>query len=208
MYPRIHIQKNETVKQIAFFDFDGTVTTKDSLLEFIKHQNGSVRFYLGFLLNAPFLVAYKTGIIPNQLAKEKILAFFFRKTAIDKFQQRCDDFADTILPSLIRPKALNEIRKLQSAGVEVVIISASAENWIQKWCDRHQLSLLATRLEQKQAMITGKIAGLNCYGEEKVRRIRESYNLNEYTVIYGYGDTKGDRPFLQLATFCFYKPFR
>lgn len=196
------------MKQIAFFDFDGTITTKDSFLEFIKYQKGTFRFYMGFLLNSPFLVAYKVGIISNQLAKEMVMRFFFGKMTIDKFQLVCDEFSAKAIPSLIRQKALLEIKKLQEAGVEVVIVSASAENWLRNWCTTQGVSLLATRLQQKNGKITGKIEGLNCHGEEKVRRVHEAYDLSEYSKIFCYGDTKGDKPLLGLATFSFYKPFR
>ena len=196
------------MKQIAFFDFDGTITTKDSFLEFIKYQKGIFRYYMGFLLNSPFLVAYKVGIISNQLAKEKVMRFFFGNMQVEKFQLACDEFSDNAIPSLIRQKALQEIKKLQEAGVEVVIISASAENWLIKWCASRGVSLLATRMQQRNGKITGKIEGLNCHGEEKVRRVHEAYDLSEYSKIYCYGDTKGDKPLLGLATFSFYKPFR
>jgi len=196
------------LKQIAFFDFDGTITTKDSFLEFIKYQKGSFKFYAGFLINSPYLVAYKLGIISNQLAKEKVIRFFFGNMPIEKFQLACNDFSDKAIPSLVRPKAMLEIKKLQEAGVEVVIVSASAENWLRNWCSTQGVFILATRLQDTNGRITGKIEGLNCHGEEKVRRVHEAYDLSEYTKIYCYGDTKGDKPLLGLATFSFYKPFR
>jgi hypothetical protein len=62
---------------LLFFDFDGTITTKDTLLEFIKFSKGKLNFLSGFLIYSPFLVAYKLGIISNQSAKEKVLATFF-----------------------------------------------------------------------------------------------------------------------------------
>ncbi|MBC7849307.1 MAG: HAD-IB family hydrolase [Chitinophagaceae bacterium] len=196
------------MRQIAFFDFDGTITTKDTMLEFIKYRKGNLGFLAGFALNSPFLVAYKAGIISNQLAKERILTFFFGKTSSNNFQEHCNQFADEIIPGLIRPKALIEIKKLQDSGVEVVIVSASAEQWISKWCASMGVEMIATRLISRSEKITGRIDGRNCHGEEKVNRIRAAYNLSDYDAIYAYGDTKGDKPMLGLATFAFYKPFR
>jgi HAD superfamily hydrolase (TIGR01490 family) len=198
-------------QRIAFFDFDGTITTKDTLLEFIKFSKGPFRFYLGFLLNSPWLVAYRLKIISNQAAKERILTWFFRNQPLPAFQQLCDEFAATILPGLIRPKALREIALLQEKGATVVIVSASPENWISAWTTRNQTSLLATRLELTPAApprLTGRILDRNCHGEEKVSRIREAYPLADYNEIYAYGDTKGDKPMLNLGTASFYKPFR
>jgi HAD superfamily hydrolase (TIGR01490 family) len=195
-------------KRIAFFDFDGTITTKDTLLEIIKYQKGTLSFYIGFLACSPFLVAYKLGLISNQLAKEITLRWFFGKTPLPQFQQRCDAFAAEKLSGLLRPGAVAEINKLKALNAEVVIVSASAENWLQGWCREHGLQLLATRLETKQERITGKIEGRNCHGEEKVRRIATAYDLKQYDEIYCYGDTKGDKPMLALTTFPFYRPFR
>jgi phosphatidylglycerophosphatase C len=202
-------------QKIAFFDFDGTITTKDTLLEFIRHSKGTTRFYFGFALTSPWLIAYRLKLIPNQKAKEKVLRHFFRHTPIDRFQQLCDSFTRDALPSLIRPKALEEIRKLRTAGASVVIVSASPENWIRTWAASIDASLLATRLETSPGKdpgapprLTGNILEKNCHGEEKVRRIKEAYTLEDYHEIYTYGDTGGDRPMLKLGTASFYKPFR
>src|SRR6476469_2752619 len=110
LYTRKHVQKEKTVKkEIAFFDFDGTITTKDTLLEFIKFCKGGFSFYIGFLLYAPYLVAYKLKIISNQTAKEKILSHFFQDTPVEVFKNYCSDFSKKVLPALIRKKAIEEI---------------------------------------------------------------------------------------------------
>ena len=195
-------------KRIAFFDFDGTITTRDTLLEIIKYQKGTARFYLGFILNAPFLLLFKLGIISNQSAKERMLTHFFGKMSLPVFQEKCDAFAQEVIPTLVRPKAMAEIEKLKSLNAEIVIVSASAENWISEWCKKNKLQLAGTRLETNGVRLTGKIAGTNCHGKEKVRRIKERYDLSQYQEIYCYGDTNGDKPMLGLATIQFYAPFR
>src|SRR4051812_42040221 len=101
------------MKAIAFFDFDGTITTKDTLLEFIKFTKGNSRFLTGFLLNSPYLLAYKLNLIPNQTAKEKVMEYFFKGTSLAEFQKQCDAFAMEVVPKLIRPKALAELKQLQ-----------------------------------------------------------------------------------------------
>jgi HAD superfamily hydrolase (TIGR01490 family) len=195
-------------KGIAFFDFDGTITTKDTLLEFIKYSKGVMHFYVGFLLNSPYLLAYKLKIISNQSAKEKILRFFFAKMSVGAFNEICDDFAANGIPQLIRPKALEEIEKFKNNGTRVVIVSASPENWISKWSAAIQADLIATQLEVKNELLTGNIIGKNCHGEEKVRRIKSKYDLSRYDSIYAYGDSGGDKPMLALASRAYYKPFR
>ena len=208
LYPGVYLQKNEALKRIAFFDFDGTITTRDTLLELIRYHAGTAGFFLGFLLYSPLLVAYKMKLISNQLAKEKVIGYFFRKMDVKNFDKLCDEFCREILPALIRKKALHEIELLKLKGAEVVVVSASPENWVEKWCRSMDIQCLATRLIVQDNRLTGAIAGRNCHGEEKVSRIREHYRLEDYNEILCYGDTNGDKPFLRLATISFYKPFR
>jgi len=195
-------------KKIAFFDFDGTITTKDTLLEIIKFLKGKTAFYTGFLIHAPWLIAYKMNFFPNDRVKQKMLTYFFAGIQELVFRQKCDLFADKVLPGLIRPAALAEIGQLRNRGFEIVIVSASAENWIRNWAIRLSVQLIATRLEVKNGMLTGRIEGKNCHGQQKVTCIQKKWNLTEYEEIYAYGDSAGDKPMLALATKSFYKPFR
>ena len=195
-------------KGIAFFDFDGTITTKDTLLEFIKFARGNFRFYLGFLANLHYLLAFKIKLISNQSAKEKILQFFFKNTSVADFKSYAERFSKERLPALIRPKALDEIKKLQQNGCIIVVVSASPENWICDWTHQNNVKLIASRLEVVDGMITGKIIGKNCHGEEKVKRIIEMYTLSDYDEIFAYGDSNGDRPMLKIAHTGHYRPFR
>ena len=85
-------------KVLALFDLDGTITTKDTFLEFIKYYHGSAKFYLGFLLTSPWLFFFKAGIIPNWRAKEKVLEYFFKGESTHDFQQRGKKFSTEVLP--------------------------------------------------------------------------------------------------------------
>lgn len=193
---------------IAFFDFDGTITNRDTLLEFIRYTRGSIAYFTGMLLNSPWLVAYKLHIISNQAAKEKVLTYFFGNMRAAEFAKCCYSFATHRIPDLLRPAALEEIAKLKKEGTAVVVVSASPRNWIEPWTKLNGIELIATELLMANEQVTGKIKGLNCHGEEKVRRIRERYNLDAYATIYAYGDTSGDKPMLALAGHAFMKPFR
>ncbi|MGZ3853268.1 MAG: HAD-IB family hydrolase [Bacteroidia bacterium] len=195
-------------KDIAFFDFDGTITNKDTLLEFIKFTKGWFQFYSGLALNLTYLIAYRLRIISNQTAKEKILKFFFYNTPVQKFEEYCKRFSHRLLPSLLRPEALTEIRRLKEENVLVVIVSASPENWIKNWANENELGLIASRLEVSNGLITGKIVGKNCAGDEKVSRIKQAFDLSRFNIIAAYGDTSGDKPMLRLANRSFYKHFR
>jgi len=178
------------------------------MLELIRYQKGNLSYLLGFILNLPVLVAFKLKLISNSSAKQWVLRFFFSGQPADKFQSRCDQFQREILPGLIRPKAIQEIERLKACYFEVVLVSASADLWIGNWAREYGFKLISTHLEIKESKITGRLNGKNCHGEEKVFRIRSTYELKAYDEIYCYGDTAGDLPMLALGTISFFKPFR
>jgi phosphatidylglycerophosphatase C len=198
----------ETSTEIAFFDFDGTVTSKDTLAEILKFIKGKFSYYVGLLILSPIIVAYKLKILSNHRAKEILLTYFLKGYDIDKFNQLCEEFAEKKLPSLLKRNALHEIRKHLQQNTPVVIISASAENWVLPWCSKYNIECIATKLEVADGKLTGHIDGLNCSGKEKVRHITSRYNLADFKKIHAYGDSPEDLHMLKLATEKNYKPFR
>ncbi len=195
-------------KSIAFFDFDGTVTRSDSLLAIIRFAKGRISFLFGFSLLSPWIIGMKLGLVSNSTAKQKVLVHFFGNSKLAEFNEMCKKFAHEQIPTLIRPKALQEINQLLKNQFEVVIVTASPENYVGLWCEKNGLSCIGTRLETKGGFLTGKLNGKNCYGKEKVERILEYYNLSDYQEIFAYGDSSGDLPMLNLAARAYYKPFR
>ena len=194
-------------KRLAIFDFDGTITYKDTFLEFMKFYKGKTSFYTGFALLSPIMGLFLFKIIPNYKAKEAALSHFFKGENIHEFNKKCELFGSQIVPGLIIPKALEAILNHQKAGDRVVVISASAENWLSPWCKKYNLELIATKLEIKDNKITGKLSGLNCYGEEKECRLKAYLDVAEYNEIYVYGDSPGDKYILKLATHPHYRYF-
>ncbi len=196
------------MKKLALFDFDGTITTSDTFVEFIRFNKGFVRFAIGFFLLSPFIIAFKLKLYPNWKAKELVITYFFKGTTTSDFDQMCQRFYSQKLPSLIRPKALEEIAKHQIAGYEICIVSASPELWIKDWAKEQNVQLIGTKLEVVENKITGKISGNNCYGFEKECRIKAIYDLASYDLIEAYGDSSGDKELLALAHKAHFKPFR
>lgn len=193
---------------IAFFDFDGTVTIDDSLLKFIRFAVGDKRFLIGLLVLLPVLVLYKLKLLPNYKAKQIVFAWFFKGMPKDAFIEVASYYSLNNISKTLRQSAMQRIAWHKEQGHKVVIVSASFECWLKPWCEQEGLELLATKAEFINAVVTGRFATPNCYGEEKVSRIRAAYDLSQFNKIYAYGDTNGDKPMLALADEAFYKPFR
>jgi len=199
--------KYKTMK-LALFDFDGTITTDDSLIKFICFVVGDAKFIWGMILLSPMLIAYKLKLIPNYKAKQYMLSYFFKGTSEEKFMQVANEYSLNHIDTILRPKAMEKIAWHKEQGHKIVIVSASIECWLKPWCDENNLDLIATKLEIKDGIVTGKFLTKNCYGIEKANRVQEQYDLSEYDHIYAYGDSRGDKELLELADESFYKPFR
>ena len=193
---------------LALFDFDGTITTKDSLVDFIQFAVGKPSYYAGLTKLSPMLTAYTLKLIPNDIAKERLIGHFFGEWESEKFQQLAEQYSFEKIDTIVRPEAMERVQWHQGQGDHVVIVSASMECWLTGWCKKKNIELISTQLETIDGRLTGRFATKNCYGVEKANRVKEIYNLEEYDHIYAYGDSRGDRELLALANESFYKPFR
>lgn len=194
-------------KKLALFDFDGTITTQDTFLAFIKFSRGHFWFYLGMILLSPMLIFYKIGLLSNSIAKQMVLSFFFYKIKETKMNKWGVQFCEKILPKLLKKSALDRIKWHQENGHRVILVSASISYWVKPWCNAIGIELISSELEIKKGKITGKLSMPNCYGFEKVNRIKQYLNLEEYHYIYAYGDTSGDFKMLELAQEQYFRTF-
>lgn len=194
--------------QIAFFDFDGTITKDDSLLKFIRFVVGDLRFVIGVFALSPILVAYKLQLIPNYKAKQKMLSWFFKGMNERDFFEVANEYSLVHIDKILRPKAMEKIRWHKEQNHTIVVVSASLECWLRPWCEKNGLELIGTKLEIIEQKVTGNLLSKNCYAQEKVNRIRQMYDLTKYERICAYGDSRGDKEMLELAQETEYKPFR
>ena len=192
---------------LVLFDFDGTLTTRDSLPDFLIYAVGIPKTIWSSILLSPILLNYKIGLYDNQKAKEKVISHFFRGWKVKKFSEVSSNYSRNRLPEILKTSGVEKLKWHINSGHEVAIVSASIEDWIIDWTDKLDINLIATKLEKKEGLLTGQFKTKNCYGTEKVFRIKKHYNLKEYKYIYAYGDTEGDKPMLKLADKAKYRCF-
>jgi HAD superfamily hydrolase (TIGR01490 family) len=195
------------MQKLALFDFDGTISNRDSFLEFIKFTHGSFKFYLGFFWLSPVLILFKLKCISNWKVKEIVVAYFYKGFTISKFSRLAAEFSDVIIPRIIKPEAQTKINFHKKEGHKIIVVSASFDLLLESFCKKNEIQLLATKLEIENSRITGKLQSRNCYGDEKVRRLKEVIDLKKIDFIYAYGDSRGDREMLALADEKHYRPF-
>lgn len=187
-------------RYIAAFDFDGTLTKKDSLLEFLLFTQGRWKTYLGLLLLSPAMMLMFLGVIDNNRCKEIMLSYFFRGWRQADFERRGREFAERGM-EILNPETCAKLSKHLKEGHEVYIISASVEQWVKPIARRLGVeNVLCTRLAVgADGRLTGKYDGRNCHGQEKVNRLLEREPERDTYYLYAYGDSGGDRQMFGLA---------
>lgn len=180
------------------------------MLDFVRHTVPAI----DLLTAAPVLtaraVAFAAGRRTRSAFKEDVLTRFFAGWTYRDFEHRACDYAEHRVPRLVRDLALDRLRWHAAHGHRVVVVTASLEAYVAPWARRNGVGdVLGTRVEVDGAgRLTGRLEGLNCYGAEKVARLRALVPYVEDAKVYVYGDSRGDRELLAMATHPAYRPFR
>ncbi|PWH82383.1 hypothetical protein DIS18_09015 [Algibacter marinivivus] len=186
-------------KTIAVFDLDGTITSKDTYLEFIKYFNGQLNFYIGIIILSPFIVLFYLGLLNNVKLKELFFSFFFKKFNASEIVQKGVEFSTKILPSLCYKSALKVLKWHEDNNHDILILTASSDIWLEHWCKSKNYKLICTKFEKINDNFTGKIDGKNCFGEQKKVLLIQYFKNHNYTYSFGYGDSKSDKHYLDIV---------
>lgn len=193
---------------LVAFDFDGTLTTRDSFTAFLKWRAGTWRWAIGCLRLFPAVVSY---LFHRNRGKLKAAAVreFLRGVPADKLETEARAFAELHAVQLFRPDAVASWRRWRAKGARTLIVSASPEAVVAPFARGLGADvLIATKLSVDDAGRVGTgFDGLNCRGKEKVRRLQEVFGP-DVRLTAAYGDTDGDREMLAIADEKGYRVFR
>jgi len=190
---------------LALFDFDGTITTHETMPEFLHRSISRHRLIMGWLLLAPVVLGYKLGVVSGTLARRAIVRFGYRGVPASALVVFGRDFAQNYLPNVLRPEAVRRIAWHKAQGHTVVVVSGGLDAYLRPWCDAQGLELICSSLQSQGGILTGRYEGQQCVLAEKARRVHERYDLSAYAEIYAYGDTPEDQDLLGVATKKYYQ---
>jgi phosphatidylglycerophosphatase C len=200
--------ENDLRPVLAIFDFDGTLTRRDSFSPFVRSACGRKKFRRGILKQRRAVIAYLIGRSSNQAIKEALLTQYFQGWAIADLEAAAAKFAQQDMPNMLNPNAMEQLKWHQQQGHRIIIVSANLELYLQPWATALSITdVLATRVAVVDGTITGKLNGKSCYGIEKVERLKTLVgSLSDY-YLYAYGDSEGDRQLLEVANMPLYRSF-
>jgi len=181
------------------FDFDGTLTIRDSFTEFLRWRAGPAGWALGLVKLAPAVAAYARDRDRGRI-KAASVREFLKGTPRADLEADAERFADRVWSRFMRPDALEVWNDWGAKGAHRVIVTASPETTVAPFARRLGAeALLGTPLMFDLGdRVAGAFAGPNCRGQEKVRRLQAVYG-DELRLTAAYGDTSGDTEMLAIA---------
>lgn len=195
-------------KSIALFDFDGTITTIDSSQYFYKFLYSSklYYFYKNYILCICYIFLYKIKIISYLPLKKYRLHIHTSKFHDKVFDKITSEFYTKCFSDLLNPKAVERIFWHKKQGHDVWVISASFDFLLHEWSIKNEIKLITNKTVLKN--FKRRIVGKDVNYDAKIEYLKLHVNLEEFSDIYAYGDSDGDKSMLSVANFKFYKPFR
>lgn len=170
------------------FDFDKTIYDGDSTTHFcIFIAKRHPKVILSFICALPTVFRYKFGKISKTEMKERLYKAF---SCVSDMNGEVERFWE---------KHFKRIEKwyLEIKKPDDVVISASPEFLLQIPIEKLGIgTLIGSRVDMK----SGKYEGLNCYGEEKVKRFAEHFGEGYLSLSDNfYSDSYSDSPMARIS---------
>ena len=203
---------NDSAPVVAAFDFDGTLTRRDTLLPFLMRGLGWPRFLLALLQCAPWLAAYTLRLLPNHVAKARLLRTTLAGRSVAEMQAWTDGWLAQDFNGQLREWTMARLAWHKAEGHCCVMVSASPDVYLERVAPQLGFDgLICTQMAVHAGRLSGAMRTPNCHGEQKVVRLRawltERFGAPALAslVLYAYGDTSGDKPMLRMAQHAWYR---
>ena len=198
---------------VAAFDFDGTISDRDTLVPFLVRAFGHARVLATFAALTHHAVAVGLGMATIDAFKVRVLHRLVAGEPVERLRALGRVHAAALAPRL-RPAALQRIAWHRAQGHLLVLVSSTLDLYLAQVAAGLGFDhVLCSRLESRRdaagvARFTGRLDGADCTGAEKPRRLQALLGDPAAIELHVYGDSAGDRELLAAADHAHYRPFR
>lgn len=187
------------------FDFDGTLTRRDTLLPFLQATCGTRAFSQAIAAAGRVDLRHRVGrgeadIHRRDAVKAVLLRTLLAGRQHEWLHERATAYAEG-LPARLRPEMVHRLGWHRDAGHELVIVSASLDAYLGPFGPRNGFDhVIAVELEAEGAgVLTGEMTGPNVRGPEKAVRLDRWLGGHRPDRLWAYGNSSGDRELLAMA---------
>lgn len=189
----------ETRRIAALFDFDGTLTRRDTMLPFLLWVLRKNPLSLVDLPRLGFAAApYALGLLSKESIKGIALRLW-RRVPESRRQEILGEFYDEVIRPRLLAAGVARLEWHRGQGHRTAMVSASVDTYLSLVAERLGFEhLICTRTELEPRP---RVSGPNCYGEEKVRRLRAEpwFGEVDWAASFAYSDHLSDLPMLRLC---------
>lgn len=184
---------------LSVFDFDGTLTKRDSFVPFLRFAFGKRVFARRLIrLVIPTIKCIGRRVTRDEL-KGILIQTFLTGVEARWVEQKASEFCEKYFTRMMRPAGLIDVAVQVNSGAIVTICSASPAIVLKPFADKLGIRLIGTNLEIKEGVLTGNIDGQNCRCAQKVVRLTAEYGPLSSYYLRAWGDTRGDYEMLAIA---------
>lgn len=189
---------------VAAFDVDGTLTTRDCVVPFLRRVAGTRTLVAGLAGRSPQVVPAAVHRDRDRL-KELTTSVVFAGRRVEEVDDAGRRFATHVASSWLRRETVATLHRHQHDGDHVVLVSASYEAYLVPLAERlGGVDVIGTRLAVgSDGRCTGQLDGGNCRGAAKVVRLHrwldERFGGRRNVTLWAYGDSAGDEAMLADA---------
>lgn len=187
-------------RTVAAFDFDGTLSSRDNFLPFLRLVAGRRDYTRALAAAAPALVRAARDPARRDDAKAVVLRRTLGGRREDALRDLGTRYARLVVTRHLHPAVVARLEAHRVAGHELVLVSASLHLYLDRVAELLGIPVvLATAMAVgPDGRLTGEIHGANVRGAEKARRLDAWLDGDEVTV-FAYGDSDGDAELLARA---------
>jgi phosphatidylglycerophosphatase C len=185
---------------VAAFDVDGTLTTRDCVVPFLRRAAGR-RLPLALVRRPVSLAAALARRDRDALKDLACLSLAgLEAAALDRLGAT---FARDFVTPRLRPDTTARLRRHRELGHAVILASASLEQYLVPLGRALEVDgVVCTLLERDDdGRLTGRLVGANCRGPEKARRVQAwlAEAGLDGALLWAYGDSPSDAELLASA---------
>lgn len=197
-------------RRVAAFDFDGTLSRRDTLVPFLALAAGRTRFTRACARLGLLGARGRLSPRDRDAVKVELLRLLFAGRPEHELRHLGTLYARDLLSDQLRPEVLRRLEQHREADHEVVFVSASLVYYLEPLAEQLDVQhVIAVEPEVVDGRLTGALTAPNVRAEQKAVRLREWLGAGERgplgdVELWGYGNSSGDHELLELSDHAFW----
>jgi phosphatidylglycerophosphatase C len=189
---------------LAAFDFDGTISRRDTLLPFLARVAGRRRFAAVWARIGASGATGGVALSDRDAVKAEMVRILLTGRSGDELRERGELYARDLLSDALRPMVVDRVHRHRERGDRTAIVSASLVYYLEPLARELGMDgVIGVEPEESGGVLTGRLLRPNVRAEEKATRLRGWLGVGPTDrcdgPMWGYGNTSGDHALLEMS---------